>query len=203
MVIDVARAFHQLGLKPRRTVRFALFTGEEQGMLGSEAYVERHKAEMDNHVAVAMFDIGSGHTTGFYLNGREEMKKAVNSALDAAGGLNATDQVMDAIDGTDNFDFLLQGVPNLVANQDAAPYLPDYHAESDTFDKVDAKEAKRNDAIAAVLMWGLAEAPDRPARRQSRAEVEKLVKDTKLDEQMKVFEQWDDFVAGKRGIAKR
>jgi len=203
MVIDTARAFRELGLKPRRTVRFALFTGEEQGMLGSEAYVERHKAEMDNHVAVTMFDIGSGHTTGFYLNGREEMKKAVNTALDAAGGLNATDQVMDAIDGTDNFDFLLQGVPNLVAVQDAAPYLPDYHAESDTFDKVDAKEARRNDAIAAVLIWGLAEAPERPANRQSRAEVEKLVKDTKLDEQMKVFEQWDDFVAGKRGIAKR
>lgn len=202
MVIDTARAFQQLGLKPRRTVRFALFTGEEQGMLGSQAYVAQHKAELDNHVAAVVFDIGSGHTSGFYLNGREDLRKPVNSILDAVGGLGATEHVMDAIDGTDNFDFALSGVPNLVAVQDPAPYLPDYHAESDTFDRVDAKEAKHNEAIAAVLTWGLADVPERVAKRQSRAEVEKLVTDTKLDEQMKLNGQWDDFKSGKRGFSK-
>jgi hypothetical protein len=202
MVIDTARAFQQLDVKPRRTVRFVLFTGEEQGMLGSEAYVAHHKAELDNHVAVVVFDIGSGHTSGFYLNGRDDLRKPLNTTLDAVGGLDATEHVPDAIDGTDNLDFALSGVPNLVAVQDPAPYLPDYHAESDTFDRVNAKEAKRNEAIAAVVLWGLADSPERWAKRQSRAEVEKMVTDTKLDEQMKLFGQWDDFKAGRRGFAK-
>jgi len=202
MVIDVARAFHELGIRPRRTVRFALFTGEEQGMLGSQAYVERHKDEMDRFDAAVVFDVGSGHTNGFYLNGRDELRKPLNAALDAAAGFGAMEHVHDAIDGTDNLDFALSGVPNLVASQDPVPYLPDYHAESDTFDKVDAKEARRNGAIAAVLVLGLANAPERMAKRQSRSEVETLVKDTKLDEQMKLFGQWDDFAAGRRGFAK-
>ena len=54
--------------------------------------------------------------------------------------------------------------------------------------------------IAAILLWSLAENPERPAKRQTRAEVEKLVIDTKLDQQMKAFRQWDDFKAGKRGL---
>jgi hypothetical protein len=200
MVIDVARAFHDLGLVPRRTVRFALFTGEEQGMVGSEAYVARHKNELDRVAAVIMYDMGSGHTSGFFLNGREELRKPVNAALDAVGGLNANEHLPDAIDGTDNFDFMISGVPNLVAFQDANAYLPDYHAESDTFDRVNAREEKTNQAIAAVLLWSFAENPERPAKRQTRAEVEKLVIDTKLDEQMKAFRQWNDFKAGKRGL---
>ncbi len=200
LVIDLARAFHDLGIVPRRTVRFALFTGEEQGMLGSEGYVARHKNDLDKFAAVLVFDTGSGHTAGFYLNGREELRKPVNDALAAIEGLNATEHVIDAIDGTDNFDFLISGIPNLVAIQDPIPYLPDYHAESDTFDRVNQKEEKITEAVAGVLLWALAENPDRPAKRQTRAEVEKLLVDTKLVEQMKAFGQWDDFKSGKRGL---
>lgn len=202
LVIDVARGMQQLGIRPRRTIRFALFTGEEQGMVGSEEYVKRHKSELEHFAAVVIFDVGSGHTSGFYLNGRDELRKPVDAALDAAGGFGPMQHLHDGIDGTDNFDFALSGIPNLIAAEDPVPYLPDYHAESDTFDKVDVKEAKRNDAMAAVLVLGLADAPDRPAARQTRGEVEKLLIDTKLDEQMKLFGQWDDFVAGKRGFAR-
>jgi len=201
-VIDAARAFVQLGVHPRRTVRFVLFTGEEQGMLGSAAYVAQHQAEMGNHAMMLTFDTGSGHTTGFFLNGREELRNPLDAILRAAGVTGASEHVADAIDGTDNFDFLLSGVPNLVANQDAAPYLPDYHAESDTFERVNVKEAQRNNALAEVLVCGFADAPDRPAPRQSREEVEKLIRDTKLEEQMRVFDQWDDFASGRRGWPK-
>jgi len=135
---------------------------------------------------------------GFFLNGREELRKAVNDALEAAG-LSASEHAADAIDGTDNLDFLLSGVPNLVANQDATPYVPDYHAESDTPDRVNAQNAHRNAAVAAAVMWAFAENPERPARRQSKAEIDKLITDTKLDEQMKTFGQWDDWASGKRG----
>src|SRR5206468_13060633 len=145
---------------------------------------------------------GSGRTSGFYLDGREELRGPVNEALAAVAGLATSDHSIEAIDGTDNFDFLLSGVPNLIANQDPAPYLPDYHAESDVFERVNAREAKANAAIASALVWGLAERPDRPARRQTRAEVERLITDTKLDAQMKAFGQWDDWVAGRRGAGR-
>src|SRR5262249_15623258 len=138
-----------------------------------------------------------GKTMGFFLNGREELRKPINDALEVAG-LSAPEHAIDAIDGTDNLDFLLSGVPNLVANQDAAPYVPDYHAESDTPDRVNAKEAHRNAAIAAAVMWAFAESPGRAARL-SKAEVDKLITDTKLDEQMKMFGQWDDWASGRRG----
>lgn len=202
LVIDVARGMKELGLSPRRTVRFVLFTGEEQGMWGSRGYVKTHEKEMDRHVAALVFDIGSGRTTGFFLNGREELRKSVDEALAPVAGLGPFQQVMDGVDGTDNFDFILAGVPNLVANQDWVPYIPDYHAESDTLDKVDAREAKANAAIAAAVTWGLAESPAR-LPRQGRADVEKLLAATKLDEQMKALGQWDEWAAGKRGLPKK
>jgi hypothetical protein len=111
LVLDIARGFKQLGLVPRRTVRFVLFTGEEQGMWGSRRYVERHRAELDKYAATMTFDTGSGRLVGFYLNGREDLRKPVNDGLAAVGGLGATQHLIDAIDGTDNFDFLLSGVP--------------------------------------------------------------------------------------------
>jgi hypothetical protein len=198
-VIDIARSFKSLGLIPRRTVRFVLFTGEEQGMLGSQAYVSQHAREMAGHVMMITFDTGSGHTTGFYLNGREELRHPLDEALAAVPGLDATDDSLEAIDGTDNFDFLLSGVPNVIAKQDWAPYLPNYHAETDVYEAVNPREARDNAALAAVLVWGLAENPNRPAQRQSRREVEELLRRTKLDQQMKTSGQWDEWRAGKRG----
>ena len=200
LVIDAARAIHELGMKPRRTIRFALFTGEEQGMYGSAGYVQRHRAELDKHNAVVVFDVGTGRTTGFFLNGREDLRAPLEKALAGIGGFELNENPPDAIDGTDHFDFLLSGVPNLVANQDAAPYLPNYHAESDTFDKINARELKANTAIAASLVWALAENPERFGRRQTKEEIQKLITDTKLDAQMKAFAQWDDYQSGKRGV---
>jgi carboxypeptidase Q len=198
MVIEALRGMKALGLKPRRTIRFALFTGEEQGMYGSAGYVKRHAAEMDRHNAAVIFDIGTGRTTGFFLNGREELRRPLERALAGVGGLEAGENPIDAIDGTDNYDFLLAGVPNLVANQEAANYLPPYHAESDTVDRINARELRANTALASAVVWALAEDPERFGRRLSRDEVRKLLTDTKLDVQMKAFGQWADYESGKR-----
>jgi Zn-dependent M28 family amino/carboxypeptidase len=202
MVIESARAIQALGVKPRRTIRFVLFTGEEQGMWGSAGYVQRHAAEMDKHNAVVVFDMGTGRTSGFFLNGREELRRPLEKALAGVAGIEAGEHLVDGIDGTDNFDFLLSGVPNLVANQDAAPYLPPYHAESDTVDRVNARELRANTALASSLTWWLAESPERFGRRLTREEVKKLLNETKLDAQMKAFAQWEDFEAGRRGVSK-
>ena len=201
LAIDVLRGIRELGLKPRRTVRVVLFNAEELGMWGSAEYVRAHAKELGNIAAVVIFDVGSGRTNGFFLNGREDLRKPADAALAAVTGLSSAPHSLEGIDGTDNFDFLLSGVPNFVANQDFTPYLPDYHAESDTFDMIDAREARANAAIASALVWGLANSDTR-APRQTKAEVDKLLKDTKLDEQMKGLGQWDDWVSGRRGVSK-
>ena len=197
LVIDLARQMKKLGLRPSRTVRFILFGGEEQGMWGSSGYVHKHWNEMDQHVAMLTYDVGSGKTSGFFLNGREELRAPLDAALKAAG-IDGLSHISGAIDGTDNFDFILAGVPNLVAMQDDRAYTPNYHAESDTFDQVNQEEAKRNAAIAAAVVWGLAESQERPAKRQSRQEVEDLLKGTQLVEQMRLFSQWEAWEKKKR-----
>jgi carboxypeptidase Q len=200
-VIDLARQIKASGLTPRRTIRFVLFTAEEQGMIGSRAYVASHAAELDRHAAMVVYDIGSGRLTGIFLNGREDVRPVVDAALARVGSLGPFVNPIDAIDGTDNFDFLLSGIPNFVGLQDPAPYLPDYHAESDTFDKVDAREAKAGEAALASLVWELANAERLPPR-QTRAEVEALIEATALEPQMKAFAQWDDWTSGRRGASK-
>jgi hypothetical protein len=199
LAIDVARGINELGLRPRRTIRFVLFNGEEQGMVGSAGYVETHAAEMDDHVAAIIHDLGWGRVTGYFINGRKELLDPVEKALGAVDGLGPFHHPLEAVDGTDNFDFLLTGVPNLVADQDAAPYLPDYHAESDVLERVDEREARANVAIASALVWELANSRRRPASRQSRAEVEKLIEEQGLEEIMKAFGQWESWVGGRGG----
>jgi Zn-dependent M28 family amino/carboxypeptidase len=180
-------------------VRIVLFSGEELGLYGSWLDVRAHRAELDKLRAAIIFDEGTGRTTGFSLGGRADLGPAVEQALAPVAGLGPFVQTTDAFIGTDNYDYLLEGVPNLVANQDGAPYLPDYHAESDTFDKVDTRELKANAAIAGALVWALADADKPPAPRQTRAQVQAVVKATGLDVQMKTFSMWDEFATGKRG----
>ena len=69
MMIDIARQMMKLGIQPKRTIRFALWNGEEQGFFGSHAYTVQHADEMDNHVMAMSVDIGSGGIIGFFTNG--------------------------------------------------------------------------------------------------------------------------------------
>jgi hypothetical protein len=105
----------------------------------------------------------------------------------------------EALLGTDNFDFLLEGVPNFVADQETGKYLPEYHAASDTYDKVDLREARMNAAIAAVMVSGLANAADPIGRRQSREEVAAVLQKGGLDAQMKTYGLWADWENSRRG----
>ncbi|MGH9685041.1 MAG: M20/M25/M40 family metallo-hydrolase [Candidatus Acidiferrales bacterium] len=199
MVIDAARAIHSSGSIPRRSIRFILFTGEEQGLLGSWAYAKAHRAELDRMIAAIIFDDGVGRVTGYSLGGRKDALAAVRQYLEPIQSLGVKDFTLDADTGTDNLDFLLEGVPTLVANQEPANYMLNYHATSDTFDKVDIPQLKRNTAVAAVTAYALADAVERIGPRQSRAEIEQLMKDTKLDRTMKQEGLWDAWEQGERG----
>jgi len=199
MVIDVLRAIRSSGVQPRRSIRFVLFSGEEEGLLGSEAYAREHRNELDNAVAAVIFDSGSGRVTGFTLSGRAELAGATRDLMAPLSSMGVTEVTQDADMGTDNFDFLLEGVPTLVANQDAANYMYNYHAMSDTYDKVDLGNLRKQVAQAAAMVVGIANAPERFGTRQDRAQVGQLLHETHLEDTMKLVGVWPAWESGQRG----
>jgi hypothetical protein len=199
LVIEAARAIKATGLVPRRSIRFVLFSGEEQGMYGSWQYALAHRAEMDKIRAVVVFDSGIGRVTGYSLSGRGDIEDGVREVLRPLDSWDVTHHTLDGDIGTDNWDFLLEGVPTLVAEQDEANYLPNYHAASDTFDKVDIRELKINTALAAVTAWGIADRAEPLGKRFSRKEMEGFLADTGLEEKMKQLGYWAAWQKGTRG----
>jgi carboxypeptidase Q len=199
LVIEAARAIKATGLVPRRTIRFVLFSGEEQGMYGSWQYARAHRAELDKLRAVVVFDSGVGRVTGYSLTGRGDIEDGVREILKPLDSWDITHHTLEGDIGTDNWDFFLEGVPTLVAEQDEANYLPNYHAASDTFDKVDIRELKINTAIAAVTAWGVADRAEPLGKRLSRVEMEQLLKETHLDEKMEQLGYWEPWQNGARG----
>ncbi len=199
LVIETARDIVSTGLKPRRSIRFVLYSGEEQGMLGSWAYVRAHKAEMDRVAGVVTIDEGIGRITGFSMGGRHDTESALRTILKPVESWGVTQDTFDAMWGTDHFDFMLEGVPTLVANQEAANYMLNYHAASDTLDKVDLREVKLNAAIIGVTAFGIAESAERFGPRQSRAEIEAMLQQTGLAQQLQQLGVWKQWQSGARG----
>jgi hypothetical protein len=199
MVIDIARQIRRLGLKPARTIRFALWNGEEQNLIGSYGYTLTHATEMDRHVMASSYDIGTGRITGFFTGGRAELLPVLERALAPVAGLGPFTQVNIPIVGTDNYDFMMQGVANLVANQESANYGPNYHARSDEFDRADLRQLRLNGAIAAAVTWGFATL-ELSLPRQTAAQVDSLVRNTDLADQMRSFNLFEAWEAGQRGL---
>jgi hypothetical protein len=199
LVIEAARAIKATGLLPRRTIRFVLFSGEEQGTIGSYEYVKAHRAEIDKIRAMINFDNGIGRVTGYSLGGRRDIEAGVRGVLKPLESWGVNNHTYDASFGSDNFDFLLEGVPTLDATQEEANYLPNYHAASDTLDKVDMRELKLHTVIAALTAWGIADRAEPLGKRLSRAELDVLVKETGLDQQLKALGYWDAWQSGARG----
>lgn len=198
LLIDVARQMTRLGIRPRRTIRFALWNGEEQGLWGSLGYAESHSDELDDHAVAMSFDIGCGRINGFFTGGRPEILPALEKSLEPVRGLGSFEMIDVPIVGTDNYDFMMEGVANLVGNQEDATYGPNYHARSDTFDQCDVRTVRLNAAIVAAVTYGFASA-DLSWSRQSRAEIEELIRTTDLEQQMRCFNVWDQWVSGTRG----
>jgi ABC-type branched-subunit amino acid transport system substrate-binding protein len=148
-------------------------------------------------VGAIVFDSGIGAVTGFSLGGRKDLLPAVREALEPVKSLGVNDFTFDIDTGTDELDFLLEGVPTLVANQAPANYMLNYHAASDTFDKVDIPQLKRNVAIAAVAAYALADREQRVGPRQSRAEIEQTLKTDGVDQ--RAPGKWALFESGDRG----
>ena len=198
LIIDLARQITRLGLKPARTLRLVLWNGEELGMRGSFAYVRAHQDELDRHVAAGSIDVGCGRITGFFTGGRPDVVALTDRWLTPFSGLGPFAQVDVPLVGTDNFDFMLEGVPNLVANQEPARYGPSYHAANDQFGQCDTGVLRLNEAVLAGFLWNLANDSTR-LPRHTHADIQALMDRTDLDDQMKTFNLWDEWAAGTRG----
>jgi carboxypeptidase Q len=160
VVLDAARAIARSGLKPKRTIRFILFSGEEQGLLGSRAYAEAHSGTADSIQAVLVLDNGTGAITGQALQGRADLEQLWRQLLGPVAALDA-DSVRDASkSGTDHLSFLPYGVPGFNFDQLRRGYNHTHHSETDTYDKAVAGDLKQATAVMAVTAYELANLPE-------------------------------------------
>jgi carboxypeptidase Q len=202
LVVDALRAIKASGLKPRRSIRFILFSGEEQGLLGSRAYSTAHRPELDKAAGVVIYDSGIGKTTGFADGGRKDLVDAARRLIAPLQQFGLTEIKTDMEWGTDHFDFMLEGVPTFVADQDEANYLENYHAFSDTYDKVDFAQLKKNVAEAAEFSFALANLPEKIGPRFTRAQVDQSLRETHTDEMFKALGLWEAWENGHLGRQK-
>ncbi len=202
LVVDALRAIKATGMIPRRSMRFILFSGEEEGLLGSRAYSVAHRHELDKAAGVVIYDSGTGKTTGFSDGGRKDVLDTSRRLIAPLQQFGLTELKTDMEWGTDHFDFMLEGVPTFVADQEEANYLENYHAVSDTYDKVDFVQLKKNVAEAAAFSFALANLPEKIGPRFTRAQIEQSMRETHTDEMFKAFGLWDAWESGHLGRQK-
>lgn len=159
VVMEAARAIMQSGLKPKRTMRFILFSGEEEGLLGSVAYAAQHKAEMENVQAVLVLDNGTGMITGMALQGRDEEAGLWKELLAPVASLGAGNVRSANKGGTDHLAFIPYGVPGWNFDQESRGYNHTHHSQIDTFDHAVPGDLIQASAVMAVTGYELANLP--------------------------------------------
>jgi len=196
-VIEAARDIQLTGIHPRRSIRFVLFV---PGEFASLHYVQAHRNELDRASAVIILAAAANPVTGFVLNGRHDIEPGVKNALDPIAAMSVTHHTFDAPFEPYSLYFLLEGIPTLLA---PSPDTGGRHFASTNSPKTlnirELGELKRNTAIAAVAAFGIAERAEAVGPRQSRAEIESLLKSTGLDQQMKDNRLWSLWESGQRG----
>ena len=148
VVLEAARVLAKSGIRPKRTIRFVLFTGEEQGLHGSKEYVKRHKDEMAKTSMVLVHDTGTGRVVGIGLQGRAAIKPILEKELVSLKELGVADIDLRGMGGTDHLSFDKVNVPGFAVRQDPVEYRFTHHSQSDTLDK-----AREPDLIQARRSW--------------------------------------------------
>ena len=171
MILDAARAIAALGERPRRSIRFALWGGEEEGQLGSTAYAQAHAAELDDCVAMLNSDAGTGRLIGWTTPDRPDVAAAVRPLLQPlqhAVGRLAFDTSTRYAFQSDGAAFIRAGVPTLDLNADDSHYEEIHHKTTDTLERVDAEQLTAGAAAVAATAYAIADAPRRIAPRLHR-----------------------------------
>ena len=176
-VLEAARAIKALNRPPRRTIRFVLFGGEEEGLLGSHAYVRQHMTDLSKIDAVLITDTGSEPAKGWYLMGREDERPSLASLKPLLAGLGADGITSDTgvIFQTDHAVFDVLGVPSLVLWTGMTKYGALHHKASDTFDSVVQKDLTQSAAVVTVTAYAIADSREPFAPHISPAEMQSML----------------------------
>jgi hypothetical protein len=164
-VLEAARALKAVGVKPKRTIRFVLFSGEEQGLHGSRAYVKAHEKEMPKISGVLVHDMGTGRVKSIGLQARYDLRETMDRVVEPfKEAVNLDELSMRPMMGTDHMSFHPMGVPAFAVVQDEAEYRKTHHTESDTFDKVYPDEVNQGAKVLAAWAYNVAMLPEILAR---------------------------------------
>ncbi len=183
-VLEAARALAKLPLKPKRTIRFALFTGEEEGLVGSVKYVEAHKADLDKISGILVHDTGTGRVLTLGLHDNYQDREIVDQEIAPLRELKLLEPSMQRSFGTDHASFDDVGVPGFWAIQDSAEYSKTHHSQSDTFDKVWKDDLNQGAQVLAAWAYNTAQLPAMlPRRAVNPAKAEATKPDAKKNEE--------------------
>jgi hypothetical protein len=169
-VMEAMRIIRALGVGPRRTIRVALWSGEEQGLLGARAYVARHFNTPEARERLAVYlndDPGSGKTLGFYMERNPAAKAIFDRWLGPLTDLGATRNIIESIGSTDHVPFDQAGLPGFNAIKDFDAYDErTRHTNADYGERVTEDELKQSAIVMATFAWQAAMADERIPRRQ-------------------------------------
>ena len=160
-VMEAARILSALDARPRRTIRFALWSGEEQGLLGARAYIEQHlqsDADQDRLQVYLNDDPGSGRSLGFYMQENEAAKEIFDAWLDPLRDLDVTMNVTEGIGSTDHVPFDRMGLPAFNVIKDFEAYDErTRHTNADYPDRMSEDELKQQAIFLAHFAWQAAQ----------------------------------------------
>jgi carboxypeptidase Q len=169
-ILDIARTFQALKLKPNRTIEFVMFMGEEQGLLGSKAMIDRSKKNnsLDNVVFMMNLDMAN-NVNGFNASGRTEMVELFTKMGETIKKVEPSFKnniINQAGLHSDHQSFMLEGIPTASPIGGIAPEaLGCYHANCDKFDLVKKDEMKNTVRYTAMMLYALANTPEIPAKK--------------------------------------
>jgi Zn-dependent M28 family amino/carboxypeptidase len=162
-VVEAARALQKLAVKPKRTIRFVLFTGEEQGLNGSKAYVKAHQAELGKISGVLVHDSGTGKVLTIGLMGNYGVQESIDRALyplAQAKTVGLYEPTLRSEGGSDHVPFDEAGVPGFWCVQDAGDYDKTHHSQADTLDRVRWDDLTQGAQVLAVFAYNVAQLPE-------------------------------------------
>ncbi|MBC7925338.1 MAG: M20/M25/M40 family metallo-hydrolase, partial [Bryobacteraceae bacterium] len=175
VALEAVRILKKLNLKLDRTVRVVLWSGEEQGLLGSKAYVKQHfgdpltmqvKADQEKVSAYFNLDNGSGKIRGVYLQDNDSARPYFEKWLAPFRDLGVTTISIRNTGGTDHLSFDAIGIPGFQFVQDPLEYMSrTHHSNIDTFDHTQGPDLMQASAVMASVIYHAANAPVRMPRK--------------------------------------
>jgi len=160
---EAVRLMHELGLRPRRTVRVVLWTNEENGLAGARAYERRHKSELAQHILAIESDIGTFRPLGFSFNGNPRALPVLHKFIAPLQSLGAA-KLTTGEEEADVGELRPDGVPTMSLLDDPSKYFWFHHTDADTMDKLDPHELSACAAAMAVMAYEAADTVDRLPR---------------------------------------